>query len=112
MNLDKSFRKLLGLPTKEDRLIAQIENLQTKTDLMIRIPQLTKIMDEEVAPRLREDIHNLEAIGMLNEIIHQFEGMLYSDTRIQDILDPLYDIRNYAYAKNVDKFWIKPEEKV
>ena len=100
MRLDKSFRKLLGLPTKEDRLIAQIENLKTKTDMCIIIPQLTKIITDEVIPRLEVNIHDLEAIGMMDEIIKQFEEMEKIEPNVKNILEPLYDNRDYAYDQN------------
>ena len=100
MSLDKSLRKLLGLPIKEDRLIAQIENLKTKTDMCIIIPSLTAIMTDEVIPRLEANIHDLEAIGMLEQIIKQFEELEKIEPSVKNILKPLYDNRDYVYEQN------------
>lgn len=100
MSLDKSFRKLLGLPTKEDQLIAQIENLKTKMDMCIIIPQLTTIMSDEVIPRLEANIHDLEAIRMLEQIIDQFEEMAKVEPNVKNILEPLYENRDYVYEQN------------
>jgi len=100
MNLDKHLRKLLGLPTKEDRLRVQLENLRAKTDMCIIIPQLTKIVTDEVIPRLEVNIHDLEAIGMMDEIIKQFEELEKIEPNVKNILEPLYDNRDYAYEQN------------
>ena len=100
MSLDKSFRKLLGLPTKEDRLIAQIETMRTKTDMCIIIPALTATMTDEVVPRLQANIHDLEAVGMLEEIIAQFEEMSKVEPNVKTILEPLYENRDYVYEQN------------
>lgn len=100
MRLDKSFRKLLGLPTKEDRLIAQIENLKTKTDMCVTIPKLTTITTDEVIPRLEANIHDLDAIKMLEQIIGQFEEMAKVEPNVKNILEPLYENRDYVYEQN------------
>jgi len=104
MDLENAVRKLLGLPTKEDKLrkkgIELVERMHRKTYMMSRIPQLTAIMENEVTPRLSVDIRDLEAVGMLDEIIDEFEIMMETEPNVSNILSPLYDIRSYAYEKN------------
>lgn len=104
MDLDKAARKRLWLPTKEDKLrkngIKLIECVQRKTDTILKIPQLTNIMENEVTPRLSKDIHDLEAVGLLDAIIAEFEILMKTEPNVSNILSPLYDIRSYAYEKN------------
>ena len=86
--------------TKEDQLITQIETLQNKADMITRIIQLTQIMETDVTPRLQANVNDLEAVGMLCEIIDQFEEMVAFEPNVKNILSPLYDIRAYVYKQN------------
>lgn len=77
-----------------------IETLKLKCNTASTIELLTQIMTNEITPRLSADIHDLEAVGMLDEVIRKFEEVQSVEPTVCRILEQLYEIRDYAYEQN------------
>ena len=64
--------------------------------------QVLKLTDllPYIQTRLQANIHDLEAIGMLDEVISQLEILSEEDQGICNILDGLYQAQTYVKSLN------------
>ena len=64
--------------------------------------QVLKLTDllPSIQTRLQANMHDLEAIGMLDEVISQLEVLSEEDRGVCNILEGLYQVQTYVKSLN------------
>jgi len=66
-----------------------------------RVKQLTDLLPM-IEARLTHDLNDIEAIGMLDEVVSQLEELSQHDQVINNILDGLYEVQRYVRYERGD----------
>lgn len=68
--------------------------MDSGNDIKTRVKQLTDLLPM-IEARLTNNLNDIEAIGMLDEVVSQLEDLAQHDQGINNILDGLYEVQRY-----------------
>lgn len=90
-------------PNEEDDLHTEIASMLYRSMAKIdKVARLCAIIDNKVCPCLDNNIKDLEALGMLDEVVIQFKELVKEDSAINEMLIPLLNLQNYLHSLQVD----------
>jgi hypothetical protein len=86
-------------PDEEDDLHTEIAaQLYSSMERITKVAELCAIIDNEVCPRLDNDIKDREALIILDAVVEEFEELVKEDSAINEMLLPLLDLQNYLHS--------------
>ena len=75
--------------------------MDSGNDIKTRVKQLTDLLPM-IEARLTNNLNDIEAIGMLDEVVSQLEDLAQHDQGINNILDGLYAVQRYIRYERGD----------